>query len=236
MKCILDRSKLSKSADEYYNLKAVPEQEQFLSKLPPLVVRNFVPREACAEFIEHNKDSKRVESKGPGPDEKAIGIRNPSYRNDTTVTGWHIDKIKDWYNMPRITEVINNYWGTTQSYNIIDEVNFLYSEYGIGTYCRGHTDVIIRNGKLIRPQRRLTSLLYLNSWKITPNEAENENGFCGGELIFPSLVDITGNRVHIRPQAGDLIIFPSTPLYVHAVSEITYGKRHGIVAFLKIDR
>ena len=48
----------------------------------------------------------------------------------------------------------------------------------------------------------------------------------GGELIFPKL------GIKIKPQAGDLYIFPSTYIYSHIAAPVTKGTKYSLVTML----
>jgi hypothetical protein len=48
----------------------------------------------------------------------------------------------------------------------------------------------------------------------------------GGELNFPKL------NISIKPQAGDLYIFPSTYLFSHVAEPVTEGRKYSIVTML----
>lgn len=48
----------------------------------------------------------------------------------------------------------------------------------------------------------------------------------GGELYFPKL------NLNIKPEAGDLYIFPSTYLFSHVAKPVTSGRKYSIVTML----
>ena len=53
--------------------------------------------------------------------------------------------------------------------------------------------------------------------------------FSGGELCFNYLFDEKGLPVCIRPEAGDMVVFPSNPIYSHEVHPVTAGYRLTLV-------
>lgn len=53
----------------------------------------------------------------------------------------------------------------------------------------------------------------------------NDN-YEGGELTFPKL------DISIKPQAGDLYVFPSTYLFSHIAEPVTSGRKYSIVTML----
>ena len=67
----------------------------------------------------------------------------------------------------------------------------------------------------IAPQRKLTTVLFCT----------NCDEYDGGELKFNYLYDKEGNYKIIKPNAGDMIVFPSNPIYSHEVMEVKSGYR-----------
>ncbi len=63
--------------------------------------------------------------------------------------------------------------------------------------------------------RRMSSVYYIN------------DNYSGGEINFPRF------NITYKPKANELIIFPSTYVYNHSVSEITSGTRYAIVSWMK---
>lgn len=78
----------------------------------------------------------------------------------------------------------------------------------------------------VASQRKLSSVLFSTS------HAKHENSaleFQGGELIFNYLFDADGEQVVFYPEAGDMIIFPSNPIYSHEVLPVKKGYRLTLV-------
>ena len=67
----------------------------------------------------------------------------------------------------------------------------------------------------VAPQRKLTTVLFCT----------NCDDYEGGELKFNYLYDKDGNCKIIKPNAGDMIVFPSNPIYSHEVMEVKSGYR-----------
>ncbi len=81
--------------------------------------------------------------------------------------------------------------------------------------------------KLVAPQRKLSTVLF-----VTSHETHVQNGvqsFSGGELLFNYLYDSEGECVKIKPEAGDMIIFPSNPYFSHEVLPVEEGYRITLV-------
>jgi hypothetical protein len=62
--------------------------------------------------------------------------------------------------------------------------------------------------------RTVSAIVYLN------------DNYDGGELHFPRLDDLT-----IKPEAGDVIVFPSTFIYQHESKPMLRGNKYSVVAF-----
>ena len=81
--------------------------------------------------------------------------------------------------------------------------------------------------KLVAPQRKLSTVLFASS-HVT--NADNEaHSFSGGELMFNYLYGIDGKPIKIKPEAGDMIIFPSNPYFSHEVLPVEDGYRLTLV-------
>jgi hypothetical protein len=63
--------------------------------------------------------------------------------------------------------------------------------------------------------RRVSLVYYLN------------DDYIGGEINFPRF------NISYKPKANELLLFPSTYVYNHSVSEVTSGTRYAIVSWMK---
>jgi hypothetical protein len=63
--------------------------------------------------------------------------------------------------------------------------------------------------------RRMSTVYYIN------------DDYKGGEIVFPRF------GITYKPEANDLIIFPSTYVYNHSVLPVTEGTRYAVVSWLK---
>lgn len=81
--------------------------------------------------------------------------------------------------------------------------------YGKGNFFNNHFDDSVQH------HRRVSIVYYLN------------DNYIGGEITF--------NRFNItyKPKANDLLIFPSSYVYTHSVSEVTEGTRYALVTWLR---
>ncbi len=80
------------------------------------------------------------------------------------------------------------------------------------------------------PERDLTGLLYISESVDTPTEP---NQFSGGHLLLDNLI-MDNSPVRIRPTKGQLIMFPSHPMFVHQVEPITAGYRISFVNWYSV--
>jgi hypothetical protein len=82
-------------------------------------------------------------------------------------------------------------------------------KYGVGQKFTNHIDD--------HPDfhRRVSFVYYLNE------------DYVGGEINFPRF------NISYKPKANEMIIFPSTYVYNHSVSEVTEGTRYAVVSWIK---
>ena len=81
--------------------------------------------------------------------------------------------------------------------------------------------------KLVAPQRKLSTVLF-----ATSHVDHVQNGaysFSGGELMFNYLYNSEGETIKIKPEAGDMLIFPSNPYFSHEVLPVEEGYRLTLV-------
>ena len=79
---------------------------------------------------------------------------------------------------------------------------------------------------LIAPQRKITTVLFASSHDPKP---QTPHSFSGGELLFNYLKDRDGNPVTLFPQAGDMVVFLSNPVFSHEVRPVRGGYRLSLV-------
>jgi len=119
----------------------------------------------------------------------------------------------------------NVFYVSLQSF--IDDYKRSYGLGSTGTHLEGWQDSyqLLRYGKdnffnnhfddSVQHHRRVSIVYYLN------------DDYIGGEITF--------NRFNVthKPKANDLIIFPSSYVYTHSVSEVTEGIRYALVTWLR---
>jgi len=115
---------------------------------------------------------------------------------------------------------IENFFGVS----LLSGTDIQILEYRNGGFYKRHADnasELVKNGrvvgyKLIKPERKITTLLFLN------------DDFDGGEIEFSHLRFKDGSRVVFKPKAGEMIVFPSHGLFAHEVKKVN-GKRFAMV-------
>jgi predicted 2-oxoglutarate/Fe(II)-dependent dioxygenase YbiX len=80
-------------------------------------------------------------------------------------------------------------------------------------------DVNYRYGKMPSKEHAtrnvLSAIVFINDWSETPVPG----AFCGGEMLFPYA------DVAIKPQKGNILLFPANYVAAHEISTITSGER-----------
>ena len=80
--------------------------------------------------------------------------------------------------------------------------------------------------KQVAPMRKLTTVLFATSHSMIEG---NDKTFTGGKLAFNYLYNRNKEMVTLAPKAGDMIIFPSHPVYSHEVQPVLSGNRITLV-------
>jgi predicted 2-oxoglutarate/Fe(II)-dependent dioxygenase YbiX len=80
-------------------------------------------------------------------------------------------------------------------------------KYGVGQKFINHIDDLDN-------KRKISMVYYMN------------NNYTGGEIIFPRF------KLNLKPEADEMILFPSTYVYNHSVLPVTEGTRYSVVSWL----
>jgi len=100
------------------------------------------------------------------------------------------------------------------SYNpwleITDDTGYEILRYREGEKFDAHIDAIVGRHEGFR---QLSGLAYLN------------DDYAGGELTFPR------QQVRIKPEAGDIVLFPSNFCFPHASTPVTQGTKYAVVTW-----
>jgi len=98
-----------------------------------------------------------------------------------------------------------NVYGITFS----NHQNYEVLRYGNGQMFKNHID----DHEAFH--RRISTVYYLN------------DNYEGGEINFPRF------NISYKPKANEFLIFPSTYVYNHSISEVTNGTRYAVVSWIK---
>ena len=198
---------------------------------PYMIINNFLSKKICDEITTstRKKDDAidaKVRKKSPLVKEENL---NKKIRNTK------IHKLSPFYekiylkNFEKHQKDIENFF----SLALTTSTKIQTLEYTKGSFYKAHSDdsnVLLKNDELVgfipvAPQRKITSVLFTTS----NSEEKSKNSFQGGELVFNYLYDENGNNIHLKPQAGDMIVFLSNPYFTHEVLEIKDGYRLSLV-------
>lgn len=90
-----------------------------------------------------------------------------------------------------------------------DHKNYELLRYGKGQMFKNHVD------DHQEYHRRISTVYYIN------------DNYDGGSISFPRF------NVTYKPKANEFLIFPSTYVYNHSISEVTNGTRYAVVSWIK---
>lgn len=202
---------------------------------PFLVIDGFLESETCmaiAQDVRRRDDAKRAMLKTTLPE----GVVDPSI--DESIRKTDIYTLEDHHaslyqkafirNQPAIERFFNVALTTATSIQVL--------EYRKGFFYKRHADdsseLFDEEGRLVgflpvAPQRKITTVLFGTS-HCGGNEKEKDC-FTGGELVFNYLLDEKGEQVRLRPKAGQMVVFPSNPVFSHEVLPVTGGHRLTLV-------
>ena len=186
----------------------------FYNEYPFLVFENLLSKEECKEAIlSLGECDYKAQLVGGGVNED---IRKTIIHSPTS-------KIREIFEKAfySVKDKIEKFYGVS----FIKGTELQVLEYKEGGFYKCHADnasEIVKNGKLIgykvvKPERKLTTLLFLN------DEYE------GGEIEFCHLRFLDGKRVVHKPKAGEMIVFPSHGLFAHEVKPVFGNNRFAVV-------
>ena len=201
---------------------------------PYLIIKNFLSKATCNDISNHMYNASEAE-KAKVKTMLLSSVVNPSV--DETIRKTNIHKLPKVFfnayeesfkaNQRKIEEFFSIALTTSTKIQTL--------EYTKGSFYIKHADdsneLVDEDLNTIgfiqvAPQRKLTTVLF-----TTSHDLHNEKGysFSGGELRFNYLYDTDGKQIEFVPQAGDMIVFPSNPIYSHEVLPIKGGYRLTLV-------
>lgn len=133
---------------------------------------------------------------------------------------------------PYVKEVIDLFYQGTKQYFeevgvVLDNYEFLsfsLAKYNTGGSMLYHTDYQQERAHIFEPKFNTTCLFYLN------------DNYTGGEISFAIIDENTGgikDLIDYKPEAGDMVIFPSNLPVYHGVKPITEGEKYIIRTYWK---
>jgi SM-20-related protein len=201
---------------------------------PYLVIENFLPPLACIEIAASVRASSEAETakvKSALLDSVVV----PALKQDIRKT--KIYKLPKLYEHIYTQRFLEHQGKIEQYFNLAlttaTKVQVL--EYTKGSFYIKHADdsndVVDDKGRTVgfvpvAPQRKLTTVLFVTGYDDTADDMDH---FRGGELLFNYLYDESGEQVMLRPKAGDMVVFPSNPLFSHEVLPVIAGYRLTLV-------
>jgi SM-20-related protein len=202
---------------------------------PYLIIKNFFTPELCRQLVslvKKDEDSQRAAVKL----ENISGIIESDVVTDYRKT--NIYTLDDFYSkyyekqFLKYKPMMEEYFASAMT--LSTDIQVL--EYKEGYFYVKHADdsseLVDENGetvgfKCVAPERKLTTVLFATSHQC--NVQDDREGFRGGELLFNYLYNEKGEPVKIKPEAGDMIIFPSNPYFSHEVLPVEEGYRLTLV-------
>lgn len=201
---------------------------------PYLIIKNFLSDPACEAITTYTTNASEVEQ-AKVKTRLLNSIVNPSVDESIRKTVLHKlpDNLLRAYDLSfkMHQEEIENYF----SLALTTSTKLQTLEYTKGSFYIKHADdsneLVNKENETVgfvqvAPQRKLSSVLFTSS-----HAKHNNSGlsFKGGELVFNYLFDSDGKQVVFYPEMGDMIIFPSNPIYSHEVLRVDEGYRLTLV-------
>ncbi len=191
----------------------------FYNEYPFLIFENVLDKKETQKIIDSLKKDEtyraKLVDKGLNED-----IRKTILHKPTSEIREIFDKV-----IKEKKDTVERFFGIS----LLSGTDIQILEYRDGGFYKRHADnssEIYKDGelvgyKLIRPERKITTLLFLN------------DNFEGGEIEFSHLRYNNGERVIFKPKAGEMIVFPSHGLFAHEVKEVK-GNRFAIVKWWNV--
>ena len=199
---------------------------------PFIIIKNFLSNELCIDIIKSvRKNDDFIKAQIITNDAIIDSKLNEKYRK-TNIYDLS-DNLKSIYlkRFEEITPIIEEFYRLALTSST--EVQVL--EYKNGYYYKKHADdsseLINKDGntigfKTVAPQRKISTVLFATNYS---ERIDDDYSFNGGELVFNYLFDNNKNMVEIKPNMGDLVIFPSNPIFSHEIFKVKEGYRLTLV-------
>lgn len=196
----------------YFEFDSFPKKNEWEKKI------SIIGKNEIADFVT-SFIKKNIQNK------KEIGLKEE-----------HISFLKESEN--KINEIANLFYETTSLYikeTNIEKENLIFNPFNIAKYYDNagvgdklamnyHTDFIQHESAILEQNFYITCLFYLN------------DNYDNGEISFKVLDDKHEKIVFscdYKPNAGDIVIFPSTPPFYHGVKKTQNGEKYIIRTYWK---
>ena len=203
---------------------------------PYLIIKNFFSQASCKKLVSLVQEDEETKRKAEVKKEVFTGIvqsgvveeyrKTNIYKLDTFYNNYYDEQFMKY--KPVIEEYFNMALTLSTDVQVLEyKKGFFYVKHADDSSEIINMDKETIGFKLVAPQRKLSTVLF-----ATSHETNVQNGaqsFSGGELMFNYLYNSEGESVKIKPEAGDMIIFPSNPYFSHEVLPVEEGYRLTLV-------
>ena len=203
---------------------------------PYLIIKNFFSKASCKKLVSLVQEDEETKRKAEVKKEIFTGIvqagvveeyrKTNIYKLDTFYNNYYDEQFMKY--KPVIEEYFNIALTLSTDVQVLEyKKGFFYVKHADDSSEIINLDKETIGFKLVAPQRKLSTVLF-----ATSHETNVQNGaqsFSGGELMFNYLYNSEGEPVKIKPEAGDMIIFPSNPYFSHEVLPVEEGYRLTLV-------
>lgn len=198
--------------------------------MPYMIIENFLTPGECEEIVAYTKalnDAEQAQVKRL----KLGSVVDPEVDEEIRKTAIHKlpESLTESYRRQFMERqhAIETFFATA----LTTATDIQVLEYTKGAFYIKHADdsneLVNDDGETVgfvqvAPQRKITTVLFVTSHS---DHTGDGNGFEGGELLFNYLCDVHGHPVTLRPKAGDMVVFPSNPIFSHEVKPVKSGYR-----------
>lgn len=213
--------------------KLLPSQYK---DFPYLIIKNFFSQKSCERLVALVQKDERTKQKAQVKKERVAGIIQAdiveAYRKTNS---YKLDAFyKKYYEAQfmKYKSAIEAYFSVGLTLSTDVQVLEYKKAYFYIKHADDSNEIIDKNKKtigfkLVAPQRKISTVLFATSHQS--NTFNKSQSFSGGELLFNYLFGEEGEPVMIKPEAGDMIIFPSNPYFSHEVLPVKEGYRLTLV-------
>ncbi len=112
-----------------------------------------------------------------------------------------------------VSFALRSYFDHNQYFVITQDDGYSLLRYDVGHFYSEHVDYVLSTDAT--PYRTLSVLVYLN------------DNYKGGEIVFRR------QGITIKPEAGSVVVFPSTCTHPHEALKVTEGEKYVVVTWAR---